>query len=68
MQVNDLQGFFVFPARRFRVLFTRFFPPKDPVPVQQAMWCEPAPLLALATRVLRQPTELCTEKQDKSSA
>lgn len=29
---------------------------------QQATWCGPAPMLALRVSLLRQPTELCTEK------
>ncbi|WP_369654560.1 hypothetical protein [Variovorax sp. V213] len=37
LRVNDLQGFFVFPVRRFRTSSIRFFLPPDPVPVQQAM-------------------------------
>ncbi|MDH6591407.1 hypothetical protein M2165_001296 [Variovorax sp. TBS-050B] len=66
MQVNDLQGFFVLRRAVLGRVFGLIFPLPGPVPVRQAMQWEAAPMLAAAGPVLRQPTELCTEKRDKS--
>ncbi|MDQ0037642.1 hypothetical protein J2W30_005419 [Variovorax boronicumulans] len=43
------------------------FPPGDGLLIQQATWWEGPPMLALKGALLRQPTELSTEKTNKSS-
>jgi len=48
-------------------LRSRHFPPAEGLLIQQATWWEGPSMLALKGALLRQPTELSTEKTNKSS-